>query len=120
MTIPGFTADASRYRTRGQYRTNRITGMTRAGVVPSGPLLTTKGFYNAGVYFFGFNCLTAYKWCDQSCYSLPSGSDAFYDCHNKCCPDKHGACVFQGGGVVWPWGAPPCNKPPYAYIPGGS
>jgi hypothetical protein len=118
MNMPGFTGEASLYRTSAHYYMAEAVVISRDQVVPQFPLLLNPLL----IYLSGLTCHDMAELCLASCYPLPNdiGQTHKYKCL-KCCTDKHKFCLDQVGTGPGGWfhfpRSPKCRLPPPYMFP---
>jgi hypothetical protein len=115
MSMPGFTGEASLYKTSGHYHMVGAEAIVTAQAVPQ---LAQVIWSPVWASLLKLTCLDMVSRCLAQCASVPNIMNHKYACMD-CCTDKHECCVYQvglGGGGFFAFPASPkCDIPPYTY-----
>jgi hypothetical protein len=122
MNMPGFTGEASLYKTSAHYYMGEAETISSPQVVPQVPLtLLIVPPWLSFLFFGGLTCHDMYESCWPDCMPLPNniGQNQKYKCLD-CCDKKFQFCIEQvglgpGGWFHFPY-SPKCHLPPYTFF----
>jgi hypothetical protein len=117
MSTPGYTAEASVYRTSNAYHAayGTLTGNASAVVMPQQLMTSTFGFLGRGLCVLGCLALGCVPFCTER--RLATGGDAAL-CALQCAVSPSGTCALlcsggDSGGTPPP---PPPSRPPVCSV----